>query len=151
MMSLTVRPVELSTANAYVAAYHRHHQPVQGHRFSLGAYDDGRLCGVVVVGRPVARLAGDPLSVLEVTRLCTDGTKNACSILYAAAARVGHEMGYERIQTYILDTESGVSLRAAGWQYEGEAGGGQWAKDVPYGAFRRSCEAIMAEWKRVCG
>jgi hypothetical protein len=123
---LEVRPVELATANAYVAEYHRHHAPTQGHRFSLGAYQDGRLCGVAIVGRPVARLAGDPLEVLEVTRLCTDGTRNACSVLYAAAARAGREMGYERIQTYILDTESGVSLRAAGWEYGGPAGGGQW-------------------------
>ena len=53
--------------------------------------------------------------VLEVTRLVTDGTANACSLLYAAAARVGKELGYERIQTFILATEPGTSLRAAGW------------------------------------
>lgn len=123
---IVVRPIELRDANAFVGQHHRHHKPVQGHRFSLAAWDDDKLCGVVIVGRPVARLAGDPLKVLEVTRLCTDGTKNACSALYAAAARAGREMGYERIQTYILETEAGTSLRASGWVCEGPAGGGQW-------------------------
>jgi hypothetical protein len=64
--------------------------------------------------------------VLEVVRLVTDGTPNACSMLYAAAARAGKALGFERIQTYILDTETGTSLVASGWQYEGVAGGGQW-------------------------
>jgi len=120
-------PLELSEANALVASMHRHHQPSQGHRFSLGAVDeDGVLHGAVIVGRPVARLAGSPRDVLEVVRLVTDGTPNACSVLYAAAARAGHAMGYRRIQTYILDTEPGTSLKASGWTSEGEAGGGQW-------------------------
>lgn len=120
-------PLELAEANALVAQWHRHHQPCQGHRFSLGVIDgDGNLHGAAIVGRPVARLAGSPRDVLEVVRLVTDGTENCCSVLYAAAARAGHAMGYQRIQTYILDTERGTSLRAAGWVDEGEAGGGQW-------------------------
>jgi hypothetical protein len=67
--------------------------------------------------------------VLEVTRLVTDGTKNACSALYSAAARIGKELGYERIQTFILDSESGTSLRAAGWKFEQESGGGDWTRE----------------------
>ena len=126
-MSLRVVPIELREANALVALLHRHHKPVQGHRFSLGAIDGaGNLRGAATIGRPVARLAGHPRAVLEVTRLVTDGTRNACSILYAAAARAGREMGYERIQTYILDSELGTSLKAAGWTCAGAAGGGQW-------------------------
>jgi len=78
------------------------------------------------VGRPVARLAGSPRDVLEVVRLVTDGTENCCSILYAAAARAGLAMGYRRVQTYVLASERGTSLRAAGWTDEGDAGGGQW-------------------------
>lgn len=110
-----------------VARWHRHHRPVVGHRFSLGVVDDaGELHGAVIVGRPVARLAGSPRAVAEVTRLVTDGVPNGCSMLYAAAARACKAMGYERIQTYILDTEQGTSLKAAGWLYEGPAGGGQW-------------------------
>lgn len=126
-MRLFVVPIELSEANAAIAAWHRHHQPVVGHRFSIGAVDsDGSLHGVAVVGRPVARLAGHPRDVAEVTRLATDGTRNACSILYAAAARACRAMGFRRIQTYTLETESGASLRAAGWVHDGCAGGGQW-------------------------
>lgn len=124
---LFVVPLELAEANRLVAQWHRHHQPSQGHRFSLGVMDnDGVLHGAAIVGRPVARLAGSPRDVLEVVRLVTDGTRNACSILYAAAARAGLAMGYLRIQTYILDEEPGVTLTAAGWTCEGEAGGGQW-------------------------
>ena len=126
-MTLRVVPLELDEANALVAAWHRHHKPCVGHRFSLGVVDgDGIARGAAIVGRPVARLAGSPREVLEVTRLVTDGTRNACSILYGAAARAGKALGYARIQTYILDSETGASLRAAGWVDEGEAGGGQW-------------------------
>jgi hypothetical protein len=125
IVALKVRPCELKAANAYIAEHHRHHKPVVGHRFSLSVWDGDRLCGVAIVGRPVARLT-DFTKVLEVTRLCTDGTKNACSILYAAAARVGKEMGYVKIQTFVLDTEPAVTLRAAGWTLEGVSAGGQW-------------------------
>ena len=124
---ITVIPLELKEANQLVANWHRHHQPSQGHRFSLGAITpDGTIHGACIVGRPVARLAGSPKEVLEVVRLVTDGTPNTCSALYAAAARAGKAMGYLRIQTYILDTATGTSLKAAGWKNEGLAGGGQW-------------------------
>lgn len=126
-MRYHVIPLELAEANALVARWHRHHQPSQGHRFSLGVVDgDGVLHGAAIVGRPVARLAGSPRDVLEVVRLVTDGTYNCCSILYAASARAGHAMGYRRIQTYVLGSELGTSLKAAGWTDEGDAGGGQW-------------------------
>jgi hypothetical protein len=124
---LRVVPIELKEANALVAAWHRHHKPCQGHRFSLGAIDDDdNLRGAIIIGRPVARLAGHPRVVLEVTRLVTDGTPNVCSMLYAAAARVGKALGYARIQTYILEEETGITLKATGWECEGTAGGGQW-------------------------
>ena len=127
-MKLSVVPIELSDANQAIAAWHRHHQPCVGHRFSLGVVDEsGVLHGAAVVGRPVARLAGNPAKVLEVTRLVTDGTKNCCSMLYAASARTGREMGFERIQTYVLaNEETGISLKASGWICEGLAGGGKW-------------------------
>lgn len=126
-MTLFVVPVELKEANAFIAAHHRHHAPVVGHRFSIGAVDEeGVLHGVCVVGRPVARLAGHPRDVAEVTRLATDGSPNACSILYGAAARACRALGFRRIQTYTLPSEGGASLRASGWVEEGAAGGGQW-------------------------
>lgn len=125
-MKLSVIPIELADANTAIAAWHRHHQPCVGHRFSIGVVDEaGVLHGAAVAGRPVARLAGDPSQVLEVTRLVSNGTRNVCSMLYSAAARAGRELGFLRIQTYILaDEETGVSLKASGWVCEGIAGGG---------------------------
>jgi len=126
---LKIVPLELKELNILVSELHRHHKPVQGHRFSIGCFDTSveKVIGGASVGRPVARLAGSPKEVLEVTRLVTDGTKNACSILYSAAARIGREMGYKKIQTYILESESGASLVASGWQCEETVcGGGQW-------------------------
>jgi hypothetical protein len=125
---LRVIPLELEEANKVVEAWHRHHKPTVGHRFSLGVIDEeNKVHGAAIIGRPVARLAGSPRDVLEVTRLVSDGTKNVCSMLYSAAARAGKEMGYIKIQTYILaDEETGTSLKASGWTCDGEAGGGQW-------------------------
>lgn len=122
---LVIKHVELKDANEYVAKHHRHHKPVAGHRYSLGCFDGNRLCGVAIVGRPVAR-AIDQRNTVEVLRLCTDGTRNACSILYAACRRAARELGYERIITYILDSEPGTSLRAAGWIEEYHTQGGSW-------------------------
>ena len=127
MPSMRVVPLELVEANRFVALHHRHHQPAVGHRFSLGIVDSNNvLRGACIVGRPVARLGGHPRQTVEVTRLVTDGVANGCSMLYGAAARTAKSMGYQRIQTYILDAETGVSLRASGWVCEGSAGGGVW-------------------------
>jgi hypothetical protein len=117
--TLQIVPIELRELNVLVARMHRHHKPVQGHRFSIGVECNGQLVGGCSVGRPVARLT-DQRNTLEVTRLVTDGTTNACSILYAAAARAGKALGYEKIQTFVLESEFGSSLRAAGWKFDGE-------------------------------
>ena len=124
---MNARPIELKAANEFLAAHHRHHPGVYRDKFRIGAEMNGRLVGVVHVGRPVARHLDDGMTV-EVVRLCTDGTRNACSFLYAKAARVAKEMGYRRILTYILDTESGDSLRAAGWILDGITQGGGWSR-----------------------
>ena len=124
---LRIVPLELSEANVLVKELHRHHFPVVGHRFSIGVINANRnLVEAAIVGRPIARLAGYPRAVLEVTRLVTHGTPNARSMLYAAAAQAGKAMGYQRIQTYILTEEPGTSLKAAGWVNEGAAGGHPW-------------------------
>ena len=107
---LTIRPVSLAQANAFVIDKHRHHDKVQGHKFSIGCYEDDVLHGVAIVGRPVARHLDDG-QTLEVTRLCTDGTYNACSILYGRCSKIAKDMGYRKIITYILESESGSSLR----------------------------------------
>ncbi len=122
---LNIVPVSLKDANAFVAAYHRHHKPVTGHKFSIGCEAEGRLVGVAIVGRPVSRYLDNGLT-LEVNRLCTTGERNVCSMLYAAAARAAKAMGYQKIITYTLDTEPGTSLQAAGWSCAGPAGGERW-------------------------
>lgn len=122
---LQIVPIEFSEACAFIRCHHRHHRPPQGHKFSIAAAAGDKVVGVAVVGRPVARRLDNGWT-LEVTRLCTDGTPNVCSKLYAACWRVTREMGYRELITYILDTEKGVSLRAAGWTSLGKAGGISW-------------------------
>ncbi|QNK42233.1 XF1762 family protein [Caproicibacter fermentans] len=122
---LTVGHIELKAANAYVTEHHRHHRAVRGHRFSLACYEDGRLCGVAIVGRPRSRRIDQHMTV-EVLRLCTDGTKNACSKLYGACRRAAKILGYERLITYILADESGKSLLASGFSYCYTNKGGSW-------------------------
>ncbi len=118
-------PVGLDEANAFIFRYHRHHPPVVGYRFAIGLSDGEKLVGVVIVGRPVSRHLDDGVT-LEVTRCCTDGTRNAPSLLYAAARRAAFALGYKKIITYTLAAESGVTLQAAGWQCTGPASGGSW-------------------------
>ena len=127
MTNLQVVPLTLKEANQLVAALHRHHKPVVGHRFSIGLRGPaGDLHGAAIVGRPVAR-AINSAEVAEITRLVTDGTHNACSQLLGASARAAKAMGFLKIQTYILhETETGVSLKAAGWQREAVTSGGSW-------------------------
>lgn len=95
---LTVRPITLREANAFVEARHRHHRPARGCVFCVAVETD-HLCGVAIVGRPVARLLQDGVTA-EVTRLCTDGSPNACSKLYGAAWRAARAIGYQRLVTY---------------------------------------------------
>jgi hypothetical protein len=108
--------VELREANDFVMRLHRHHKKVQGHRFSIGAKKEGVLVGVAIIGRPVG--GQNQHEWVEVTRCCTDGTKNACSFLYGRAARAAAALGFKRIQTYILQEELGTSLKASGWRFE---------------------------------
>ena len=119
---MEIRDITLREANAFVEAYHRHHGRVVGHKWSLAAYKDGRLCAVAIVGRPTGRFLDDG-NTLEVTRLCSDGTRNACSALYAACARKARREGYGKIITFTLQSEPGTSLRAAGWELEAKKAG----------------------------
>jgi hypothetical protein len=123
---MSIERLELGEANAFVREHHRHHKPVIGHLFSIGAALDGVIVGVAIVGRPVARGRDDGVTA-EITRLATDGTRNACSFLYGATARAAFALGFKRIGTYILATEPGTSLSAAGWRQIGEVRGRSWS------------------------
>ena len=124
-MALDIVPISLAEANKFVELHHRHHKPVVGHKYSIAVTDGQKIVGVAIVGRPVSRYLDDGWT-LEVTRCCTDGTKNACSILYGAAWRAARAMGYKKIITYILESENGASLRASGYKCVGKAGGIRW-------------------------
>ncbi len=134
---LEIVPCELDEANAFVDRLHRHADPVPGHRFSIAVAADfyrvacctvsapARVVGVAIVGNPLARWLNDGFT-LEVLRNCTDGTKNACSILYGAAWRSARGMGYRRLVTYTGKHESGASLRAAGFRVVAEVKPQSW-------------------------
>lgn len=123
---MELRPITRSDADAFVRERHRHHGVPVGALWRHGLHDAaGALVGVAVVGRPVARALDDGLTC-EVTRLCTDGTANACSMLYAAARRAAEAKGYRRGLTYILASENGASLRASGWQHLWDVPGRSW-------------------------
>lgn len=125
---LHVLPVTLRDARAYVNAHHRHLRAPAGAKLATGVRDDRqRLRGVAVLGRPVARRL-DNGSTIEVTRVATDGCRNACSALYGAAARIAKALGYACALTYTLASETGTSVRAAGWRPKGVSRGGAWSR-----------------------
>jgi hypothetical protein len=125
-VKLLIVPCELKEANTFVRHYHRHHGRAIGHKFSIAVIDeDGKIRGVAIVGRPVARMLDDGWT-LEVLRVATDGCPNACSALYAAASRATFALGYRKLGTYILNTEPGTSLKAIQWKCLGKAGEGSW-------------------------
>jgi hypothetical protein len=129
MIGYSYRPVSLKQANEFISAYHRHNKPVAGHKFSIGLFDDeNKLVGVAICGRPVARMADDGLT-LEILRVCTDGTRNANSMLYARVKRIAQLMGYRKVLTYTLAEESGSSLRAVGAQKDGIVKPREWSRE----------------------
>lgn len=107
--------------------HHRHHGSPIGHLFSLGCFANNILVGTAIIGRPVARMLDNGVTV-EVTRLATSGTRNASSKLLGAARREARKRGFKRMITYTLPIEGGVSLRAAGFESDGAAGGGSWSR-----------------------
>lgn len=127
MSELELCPMTLGEARAYVDEHHRHHLAPAGGLFAIGATRGAAVVGVAIVGRPVARELADDYTA-EVTRLCTDGSRNACSLLYGAAWRACRAMGYRRLVTYTLASESGGSLRAAGWKQVGSVRAESWSR-----------------------
>lgn len=125
MLSLQIKPITFRAANEFVKMNHRHHGTVTGCKFAIACYAGEKLCGVAICGRPVSRRYDDGLT-LEINRLCTDGTRNACSMLYGASVRVARAMGYKKVITYILESENGASLKASNFICEGIAGGTHW-------------------------
>jgi hypothetical protein len=111
---MKIIPITLRQAKEFVAQYHRHNKPPVGWKFGVGLVKSDALVGVATAGRPVARMLDDGLT-LEVNRTCTDGTRNANSMLYGAIWRAAKAMGYSKCITYTQAGETGASLRAAGF------------------------------------
>jgi hypothetical protein len=128
---LDITDISLGLAKDFVREHHRHCPPPVGWRFGAGIKNGSELIGVVMVGRPVARML-DASKIVEVNRLCVRNDVapalvwNACSMLYAWAAREARKRGFQKIITYTLEDEAGTSLRAAGWQIEHTTRGGSW-------------------------
>lgn len=115
-------------ANEMISVLHRHHKPVAGCKFCIGIKDEtGKVRGVAVAGHPNARMTDQDLT-LEITRCCTDGVKNGCSMLYRACWRAASAMGFHRLITYTLPEEGGASLRGANFKLIGLRGGGKWSR-----------------------
>lgn len=125
---IELQPITQKEAFAFISKHHRHHQKPVGWKFGVAVNNGVEVVGVITVGRPVARHLDDGWT-LEVNRCCTDGTKNACSMLYGAAWWATKALGYRQLITYVLASESGASLRASGWNVVGKRGGGSW--DAP--------------------
>lgn len=123
---LELQPITFAEANEFIRQHHRHHLPPVGWKYGIAVSDGTRVVGVITVGRPVARHYDDGWT-LEVTRCCTDGAKNACSMLYGAAWRAAKALGYKRMITYTLASESGGSLKASGWKVVHRTTGGNWS------------------------
>lgn len=127
---LTVVPMTLTEAKAYITEHHRHHRAPVGGLFAIGAAADVGIVGVVVVGRPVARMSDNGWTV-EVTRLATDGSRNACSMLYRAAWRAARAMGYQKLHhVHAPRGKAGHPSGRPGFTLIGEAGGGSWSRDA---------------------
>ena len=126
-MGLELMPVSFREARSFVEQHHRHHEPPQGCLFCLAACVGNEVVAVAIIGRPVSRMLQDGWTC-ELTRLASDGTRNACSFLYGRAWRAARALGYERMITYTLPEEGGASLRAAGFRLLGKRGGGSWSR-----------------------
>lgn len=158
-MSLSLRPVPLREANAFVREHHAHHGPARGCVFSVGCFNGSGLCGVAIVGRPVARNLQDGLT-FELTRLCTNRTPHAASKLVAACTRAAFAIGVRRMVSYVLAHEAGISYRAAGWAPAiDRSDGGEWhrqsrARREPMadllGLLPKHPEGPKVRWERNC-
>ena len=126
--TLIIIPITLTEAKVFIKLHHRHNDPPLSGFFAVGVAQGNTIVGVAVVGRPVARMLDDGLTA-EITRLCTieNAPMGVASKLYSRAGRIAQMMGYKRVITYILASETGVSLKAAGWVFQRVAGGGSWS------------------------
>lgn len=122
---IELRPVTRTDAQAAVRNWHSHHKPHLGELWAVGAFVDGEMVGVVVVGRPVAPVL-QAQGCLEVTRLAVNGYRNAASRLLGAAWGAAKAMGCRRLISYTRIDEEGTCYHAAGWRQTATVKGRGW-------------------------
>lgn len=150
-MSLRLAPLTLRRANDFVAEHHRHSGRTvrNGGRFAVAALCDGEIVGVAIVGNPISATLMDGVTA-EVTRVCAchDAPKNTCSFLLGRCWRIWQQMGGKRMVTYTLQSESGASLRGAGWKIVGEVKPHRgWSNKSDADGIRRKNQAIYQQPK----
>jgi len=134
---MEIRPITFAVAREFVNANHRHHKSTVGCKFCIGCFDNEVMVGCAICGRPVSRYLDNGLTC-EINRLCTDGTRNACSMLCGLVVELQKLWGIKKIVTYILQSENGASLKASNFTCEGIAGGVKWTgsrdkgQDIPH-------------------
>lgn len=117
MAKLTHRKLNLTEAQEFVAAHHRHSEPLKRHVFSTGAHRPGfrhPLLGVATVDSCSSSWS-KRLDHVELRRLCTTGEPNVASYLLGRVKTACFAIGYNCIVTYTQPYERGGSLKAAGF------------------------------------
>ena len=111
-------PITIKEARPLLREWHRRRKTCHAARFAVAVAADGIVRGVAFCGNPVATMLAQHSDgdVLEVLRLATDGTPNACTRLQAVVDRVARAMGFTKLVTYTDPDEGGTSLRASNWQ-----------------------------------
>lgn len=145
---LSLRPSNITEAKEFIKLNHSHLPEVTGGLFAIAVENHDQLVGVAIVGRPVARKLAEDRRTLELTRTCTDGTKNVSSMLAAAAWRCVRAMGADRLVTYTLSIEKGTTYIAAGFRRTGtvpQRGLGGW--DYRPGGNQRNSDEVIASGK----
>ncbi len=141
---LQIMPISIRQADKFIEVYHRHNKKAGNGKFAIACYNERILVGVSIGGRPRSRHL-DNGKTFEVYRVCTDGTRNATSFLYARMKRIAQLMGYLKSITYSLQTEKGSSLKAIGAIVEKSVHHNrQWNN---YGKIKRSSQTVTTEPK----
>lgn len=145
-MTLFLRPVSFNAAKKWVGANHRHSPMPNGWKFGAAIYEEDRQVGVVMAKPPAVPQLDDGFT-LEIHRLCTDGTRNACSFGYAAMIRAAKALGFCKVITYTLDEESGASLKAVGFKVARRAASTDWIGKYGDKAYCRTSGTVRIRWE----
>jgi hypothetical protein len=129
-VKLRLKPSTRDEHNRFVGKHHRHSAPIrQAQLWASVVSESGEIVGVASAGRPNARVLANDCRCIEIYRVCSSGSPNACSMLYGALCRAAKALGYIRVVTYTLRTELGASLKASGFERVALVDGRDWDKN----------------------